>query len=580
MAPGMAAAGVVNGQETMIQADNKSRTVVAAGEAVVVTCDKFAPSVWGDFFVTYIPPATISQRSEEWMRERAEQLKGKLRQVFEASKEAMTVADALTYVDTLERLGLDNHFPEEIGAALSRVRTESDDGSADSLHFVALRFRLLRQHGFWVSADVFDRFRDDQGSFSKSLSSDPRGLLSLYNAAHMAAPGEVALDDAIAFAKGHLIEAIKEGKLVRSPILAEQISRALDIALPRFTRRLETMHYIGEYEQEAAAHDDTLLELARLNFNLVRSLHLKELKALCLWWRDLYDTVKLPYARDRMVEIYFWTCGMLHEEEYSTARMLFAKTFGMVSLLDDTFDVHATLEECHKLNQAMQRWEESEVSILPEYLHMLYIKTLSNFKEFEDALEPSHKYRMSYAKKAYKLSSEYYLREAILSSERYRPSFKEHEEISIMTSGLPMLTLVTLMGYGDVATREVFEWVSHVPEMVRAGSQVTRFLNDISSYRLGKHKKDMPSAVECYMMEEGSTGDEAVEAVAALLENRWRVLNQVNMEIDRTLSPAAQVVVNMARTNEIIYLKGRDAYTFGGDLQDLVTTLFLKPVPL
>ena len=76
----------------------------------------------------------------------------------------------------------------------------------------------------------------------------------------------------------------------------------------------------------------------------------------CRWWRDLYDdTVKLPYARDRMVEIYFWTCGMLHEEEYSHARMLFAKTFGMVSLLDDTFDVHATLEECHKLNEAMQR---------------------------------------------------------------------------------------------------------------------------------------------------------------------------------------------------------------------------------
>ena len=74
----------------------------------------------------------------------------------------------------------------------------------------------------------------------------------------------------------------------------------------------------------------------------------------CRWWRDLYDTVKLPYARDRMVEINFWTCGMLHEEEYSHARMLFAKTFGMVSLLDDTFDVHATLEECHKLNEAMQ----------------------------------------------------------------------------------------------------------------------------------------------------------------------------------------------------------------------------------
>jgi hypothetical protein len=127
-------------------------------------------------------------------------------------------------------------------------------------------------------ADVFDKFRDETGNFSTEIcSDDPRGLLSLYNAAHMAVPGEVALDDAIAFARGHL-QAIK-GK-VRSP-MAEQISRALDIALPRFTRRLETMHYIEEYEHEEP-HDSLLLELSRLNFNLVRTLHLKELKALSL----------------------------------------------------------------------------------------------------------------------------------------------------------------------------------------------------------------------------------------------------------------------------------------------------------
>ena len=46
------------------------------------------------------------------------------------------------------------------------------------------------------------------------------------------------------------------------------------------------------------------------------------------------------------------------------------------------------------------RWDDSEISILPEYLRMLYIKTLRNFKEFEDNLEPNKKYCMSYAKKA------------------------------------------------------------------------------------------------------------------------------------------------------------------------------------
>ena len=43
-------------------------------------------------------------------------------------------------------------------------------------------------------------------------------------------------------------------------------------------------------------------------------------------------------------------------EEYSRARMLFAKTFGLLSLMDDTYDVYATLEECHILNDAIQRY--------------------------------------------------------------------------------------------------------------------------------------------------------------------------------------------------------------------------------
>jgi len=98
--------------------------------------------------------------------------------------------------------------------------------------------------------------------------------------------------------------------------------------------------------------------------------------------------------------------------------------------------------------------------------------------------------------------------------------------------------------------------------------------------QLGKNKKDMPSSVETYMAENSLTGEQAVAAIAALLENRWRTLNQTCLNIDHKLLPVAQVVVNMVRANEIIYLHGRDAYTFGADLKDLVTTLFLKQVPL
>lgn len=44
--------------------------------------------------------------------------------------------------------------------------------------------------------------------------------------------------------------------------------------------------------------------------------------------------------------------------------MLFSKTMGSFSLMDDTYDVHATLDECHKLSEAIERYR----IILPIYL--------------------------------------------------------------------------------------------------------------------------------------------------------------------------------------------------------------------
>uniref|UniRef100_A0A0D9Z7N7 Terpene synthase N-terminal domain-containing protein n=1 Tax=Oryza glumipatula TaxID=40148 RepID=A0A0D9Z7N7_9ORYZ len=112
----------------------------------------FDPSMWRDFFVV-----------EERMRARAERLAGEVRRRMFAAGGGngdgeggvtMSVAEAATLVDTLERLGLDGHFRHEIGVLLGRLRREEADfaGSDDDLYTVALRSGLLRQHGVWVSA--------------------------------------------------------------------------------------------------------------------------------------------------------------------------------------------------------------------------------------------------------------------------------------------------------------------------------------------------------------------------------------------------------------------------------------------
>jgi hypothetical protein len=67
----------------------------------------------------------------------------------------MTAADTLTLVDTLERLGVDNHFRQEIDMALARVHSDEQLDGGNS-HIVSLGFRLLRQHGLWVPAGILN----------------------------------------------------------------------------------------------------------------------------------------------------------------------------------------------------------------------------------------------------------------------------------------------------------------------------------------------------------------------------------------------------------------------------------------
>lgn len=131
-------------------------------------------------------------------------------------------------------------------------------------------------------AEVFDRFRDENGSFDVGVADDDaRGLLSLYNAAYLLTHGEAELEEAALFARQRLESMSMRGSLEYP--LAQQVSRALHLPLPRTVRRVETLHYVSEYGGDPThehEHDPSVLEFARLDFELLQGLHVKELKAL------------------------------------------------------------------------------------------------------------------------------------------------------------------------------------------------------------------------------------------------------------------------------------------------------------
>lgn len=73
------------------------------------------------------------------------------------------------------------------------------------------------------------------------------------------------------------------------------------------------------------------------------------------WWKDLNFAQKLPFARDRIVECYFWTLGVYFEPEYLKGRRLLTKVISITSIIDDIYDVYGTIDELELLTSAIER---------------------------------------------------------------------------------------------------------------------------------------------------------------------------------------------------------------------------------
>lgn len=113
---------------------------------------------------------------------------------------------------------------------------------------------------------------DKNGKFKESLGGDTMGMLSLYEASHLGANGEDILSEAMKFTETEL----KESAVHVAPQIRRQILQSLE--LPRHLRmaRLESRRYIEEYGRESG-HKLALLELAKLDYDNVQSLHQLEL---------------------------------------------------------------------------------------------------------------------------------------------------------------------------------------------------------------------------------------------------------------------------------------------------------------
>lgn len=140
----------------------------------------------------------------------------------------------------------------------------------------------LYQHSNYIfifsiynEADVFYKFKNTDGHFKESLKNDVVGILNFYEASYLRVHGENILDEGVEFTTTQLKSLVSN----LSDPLATQVTQALKLPLHKGVTRLLSRHYISTYEAHPL-HDETLLKFAKLDFNLLQTYHLKELRDL------------------------------------------------------------------------------------------------------------------------------------------------------------------------------------------------------------------------------------------------------------------------------------------------------------
>ena len=74
------------------------------------------------------------------------------------------------------------------------------------------------------------------------------------------------------------------------------------------------------------------------------------------WWREFDSREKLlGFARDRIVECFYWSLGVFPEAKYSLSRISLAKQTCIITIIDDIYDSFGMLDELELFTEAFER---------------------------------------------------------------------------------------------------------------------------------------------------------------------------------------------------------------------------------
>ncbi|KAL6283098.1 hypothetical protein ACE6H2_014027 [Prunus campanulata] len=488
----------------------------------------------------------------------------------------------LELIDRIGKLGLTNYFEKEIKEALDTIEN-SNTCITENLYATALHFKILRQHGYKVSQDVFGGFMDEEGALKESNYWDVKGMLELLEASNLAFEGERILDEA----KASATVALRGSNVWNlDNNLARQVVHALELSSHRRVGWFNVKGHIHAYEKDNHANTISLLELAKLNFNMVQAALQKDLREVSMWWNNLGLKEHLKFARDRPVECFMFAVGLNFHPGYTSFRILLSKVINLILIIDDVYDIYGSLEELKIFTNAVDRWDVGVTEQLPECMKICFQVLYNTTCEFAHEIEEECGWNLAlpHLSKAWADFCKALLVEAEWYSTGYAPSFEEYLSNGCISSSVSVPWVHTFFSttHRD-GIKEIADFLHKNEDLVHNISLIVRLTNDMGTSAAEQERGDAPSAILCYMREMNASEDTAEAKIKGMIDNAWKKINGKCLRTPQQVSFLSPFInnfaTNIARMTHSLYQAGDG---FGDQEQGsrLIQSMLVEPLPL
>ncbi|KAK7362995.1 hypothetical protein VNO77_05120 [Canavalia gladiata] len=461
----------------------------------------------------------------------------------------------LFMVDSIQRLGIDHHFEEEIETILKRknyllLRVHSCQGNDyQELSKVALQFRLLRQQGYYIHADIFDKFWDNEGKLKQTFYDDIYGLIALFEASQFSVEGEDYLHESGELCRQYLnmwLSRFQDHPQVKA--VAHSLRCPIHKSLPRFTPTIFQLQNYGM--------SNSLLELSKIDTEMVSSLHLKEIFAVSKWWKDLGLTKDLKFARDEPIKWYMWPMACLPDPRFSEERIELTKPLSLVYIIDDIFDFSGSIHDLTLFTHAVKRWDLAAVEQLPDYMKACFKALYDITNEFAVKTHLKHGWNpISTLIKSWVRLCNAFLEEAKWFASGHVPKAEEYLKNGIVSTGAHVMLVHSFFLMGQGITEETAILMDDFPSLVSSTATILRLCDDVEGDKDVSGDGHDGSYLKCYMNDHpGVSIEKTREHVNKLISDAWKRLNQECL-IDANPLPSsfAKLCLNATRMVPLMY---------------------------